>query len=211
MRILVFGSTGKLGQLVVKEALRRGHSVTGFVRRPERLPVTHPNVRVAFGDIYDAGSVEAAMPGHDVVVSTLGMPLFGRVPICSDGMRVIVPAMERHGIRRLLAISAFGAREDQGYNFYTRHLRWVIPSHMADKDAMEEIIRGSNLSWTIVRPAAYVDFFASEHFVAREKLKGFYPISSRTAVAHALLSLLEQNKGLRQAVAIQSGKITTTA
>lgn len=203
MRILIFGSTGKLGQLVVREALRRGHRVTGFIRRPERLAVTHPNVRLAFGDIYDQASVDQAVPGHDAVISTLGMPLFGTVPICWDGMKAIVPAMQRHGVRRLLAISAFGAGDDRNNSLYTRHLRWFVPNHMADKDAMEEVIRASNLAWTMVRPAAYFGFWPSDRYVLREKLQGFYPSSTRTAVAHALIFVLEQNKYIQQAIAVQ--------
>jgi putative NADH-flavin reductase len=206
MRILVFGSTGKLGQLVVKEALRRGHLVTGFVRRPEQLAVTHPNVRIVFGDIYDPASIDQAMGGHEAVISALGMSFFGRAPICSDGMRAIVPAMERHGVRRLLAVSAFGAGEDQNYNLYTRFLRFVVPHQMVDKDAMEDLVRPTHLDWTIIRPAPYLDFFQSGKFAVRDKLRGLFSFSTRQGVAQATISLLEQNKAVHQAVAIESGK-----
>jgi uncharacterized protein len=35
MKIVVIGATGNIGQRVAKEALRRGHEVTGAVRDPE--------------------------------------------------------------------------------------------------------------------------------------------------------------------------------
>ena len=35
MKLVVFGATGNIGQRIVREALSRGHEVTGVVRDPE--------------------------------------------------------------------------------------------------------------------------------------------------------------------------------
>ena len=37
MKLLVLGATGGTGLEMVREAIERGHSVTAFVRSPERL------------------------------------------------------------------------------------------------------------------------------------------------------------------------------
>jgi putative NADH-flavin reductase len=37
MKIVVFGATGNIGRRIVKEALDRGHHVTGVVREPARV------------------------------------------------------------------------------------------------------------------------------------------------------------------------------
>ncbi|MFT4976570.1 MAG: hypothetical protein ACI8S6_002475, partial [Myxococcota bacterium] len=37
MQIVVFGSTGKTGRLVVEQALERGHRVVAAARTPEKL------------------------------------------------------------------------------------------------------------------------------------------------------------------------------
>jgi uncharacterized protein YbjT (DUF2867 family) len=37
MRFLVLGATGGIGRLVLEQALARGHSVTAFVRSPQKI------------------------------------------------------------------------------------------------------------------------------------------------------------------------------
>lgn len=204
MRLTIFGSTGKLGRIVVDLALQRGHQVTAFVRNGEPSFPPTDRLEIAQGDVYQAETVATAIRGHEAVLSTLGMPLFGRQHICADGMKNIVPAMERNGVRRLLAISAFGARENRNLNFYTRHLRWVVPNQMADKDEMEEVIRASSLDWTIIRPAAYLDLLPAAAR-QREVLQGTYPFVARRAVAGMMLDLLDDHRSYRQAIAVEYG------
>jgi len=71
MRLLAFGASGPLGRAITDAALAAGHQVTAFVRTPGRLG-GHPGLREVTGDVLDAESVAAAVPGHDAVVSALG-------------------------------------------------------------------------------------------------------------------------------------------
>jgi putative NADH-flavin reductase len=57
MRIIVFGITGRIGSRVAKEALDRGHEVTGIARDPSSFTLKHPKLQVAKGDVTDASSV----------------------------------------------------------------------------------------------------------------------------------------------------------
>src|SRR2546428_8116376 len=59
VRVLVIGATGGTGRQLVQQALDQGHQVTAFVRRPSKLPVQHPNLRVVKGDVLDYASVES--------------------------------------------------------------------------------------------------------------------------------------------------------
>jgi uncharacterized protein YbjT (DUF2867 family) len=51
MRLLVFGATGGTGREIVNQALERGHYVTAFARKPERLGISHQRLSVARGDV----------------------------------------------------------------------------------------------------------------------------------------------------------------
>lgn len=206
MKIVIFGSTGKLGQLLARKALADGHEVTAFSRSRDTLPFWHEHLRLAYGDIYQPGTVATAILGQQAVLSTLGMNFFGRRPVCTDGMKAIIPAMHDAGIRRLIAISAFGANEDRSFNFYTKHLRWVIKYHMADKDMMEREIEASKLDWTIIRPATYFDFWPDNNYVIEEKLRRSYPFSTRRAVADFMLRVLKSGEYVRQKPAIRCGQ-----
>ena len=51
LRITVFGATGRMGHLLVGQALDAGHTVTAYARNPERLRIGHPNLSVLAGEL----------------------------------------------------------------------------------------------------------------------------------------------------------------
>jgi putative NADH-flavin reductase len=71
----------------VEQALVQGHAVTAFARNPAKVRTKHPNLRVVEGNVLDPVSVEAAIRGHDAVLSALGVrpsvwPLLAVVVLC---------------------------------------------------------------------------------------------------------------------------------
>lgn len=74
LRILVYGATGKVGSLVVEEALQRGHLVTAVSRDPSRIEMQHENLSAVAGDLLDLQSVELLVEDKDIIiVSVRGM------------------------------------------------------------------------------------------------------------------------------------------
>ncbi|HTK81869.1 MAG TPA: NAD(P)H-binding protein, partial [Bacteroidota bacterium] len=73
MNLLIFGSTGGTGRVLVEQALAEGHIVTAFARNPAKVQTTHKNLRIVKGDILQYDSVEMAIAGQDAVLSTLGV------------------------------------------------------------------------------------------------------------------------------------------
>jgi uncharacterized protein YbjT (DUF2867 family) len=51
MRLLILGATGRTGQELVGQALKREHRVTAFVRTPEKLGAPRAGLRVVQGDV----------------------------------------------------------------------------------------------------------------------------------------------------------------
>jgi putative NADH-flavin reductase len=66
--ILVYGATGKIGSLVVEEALERGHHVTAVSRNPAQIERVHASLSVVRGDLLDTDSIRSLVSGQDVVV-----------------------------------------------------------------------------------------------------------------------------------------------
>ena len=58
LKVIVFGATGTTGSAVVERALECGYAVTAFVRNPEKISTSHPNLTVFKGDVLDPASVE---------------------------------------------------------------------------------------------------------------------------------------------------------
>ncbi len=154
MKVVVFGATGGTGRAAVELAAARGDQVTVFARRPERLRVGG-GVRVVEGDAQDPVAVARAIEGQDAVMSALGGRPWRHRDVCSAGVRHILDGMRAHGVARLVVISAFGVGDSrQGLGRLARGV--VLPllrRHLADKARMEEIVRASDVAWTIVRPS----------------------------------------------------------
>src|ERR1044072_5032688 len=153
MRVLVFGATGGTGRLLVGKALSAGHKVTAFTRTDSSVN-SRDGLSIVNGSVFDPIAVAAAVSGHDVVLSALGGRPWRNARICSSAMRSIVPAMKQHGVRRILAISTFGARETRAdLGWFARHILFgvLLRNEVAGKEAMEDSLSETDLDWTIIR------------------------------------------------------------
>ncbi|TQM13965.1 NAD(P)-dependent oxidoreductase [Pseudonocardia kunmingensis] len=161
MRITVFGATGGTGRHVVEQALDAGHHVTAVVRDPARLGLPAADrLDVVTVQLDDRAAVRAAVAGADAVVDALGSGS-GPTTVRTDAARVIVAAMRDAGVRRLVVVSAAGAHTT-GDTAFVRFvvkpvLGYVLRHPFADMRAMEEVVRASDLDWTIVLPPQLTD------------------------------------------------------
>jgi uncharacterized protein YbjT (DUF2867 family) len=157
MRCFILGATGKTGTQLLDLALQNGHSVTAFVRSPQKLPKDRPGLTVIQGSPADVPALAQAMAGHDTVFSTLaprGREIFSapskRAWTMAGYAANIVRAMEQAGVKRLLAFSSAGLFP--GQSLFVRMLSFPARHHMADLKAMEEVYEASSLEWTLLRP-----------------------------------------------------------
>ncbi len=162
MKLVVFGAAGRTGRHVVRYALERGHEVVAFVRRPEQLRAEE-HLTVVVGDARDAEAVARAIGGADAVISTLGSDDRKERSLRQEVARNVVAAMQRSGARRLVWISSLGVGDSAAQArrtsfFYGFLMMPLLMRHTyADSKAAEDIIRQSDLDWTIVRPPGLID------------------------------------------------------
>lgn len=156
MKIIVFGASGGTGIEAVKQALEAGHEVTAFVRNPAKVSLQHPKLKLATGNVTDSVVVEKAIAGQEVVISTLG-PSHPPVPgMMETAAKNIIAAMQKAGIRRLVSTTGAGVRDPQDQPKLMDHLMKGLLTLLAgealrDSAANVDIIRASDLDWTIVR------------------------------------------------------------
>ena len=173
MKIVVFGATGGTGRAVVEAALAQGHAVTAFVRDPAKLD--RAGVVAMKGDVLDAGAVERAVPGHDAVVCALGTPATTKAVVRSQGTRNIVHAMQKAGVRRLIAISSIGIGDSKPMLpfLYKRILvPLLLKQGFAEHELQEACIRDSGTEWTIVRPGALTNGERTGKYVSGTNVSG---------------------------------------
>jgi putative NADH-flavin reductase len=201
LRILVFGASGQAGNELVRQAVEHGHSVSAFVRTPAKLK-GGSSVSVIQGDVSDAAAVNAAIPGHDAVISALGVAIpLKHDPAVITGVQHIVGAMEDHDVRRLIYLSFIGVRESRSaVGFVLRYIAPIPLRHeIADHEAKEELIRSSKLDWTIVRAPKLTNGRPTETYRSGESITTLTPVPlmSRADVAHFVIRELEEPKYLR--------------
>lgn len=203
MRIAIFGATGHVGRELVARALDAGHEVTALARDPARLP-PRERLTAVTGDVRDPGAVGRVVGGADGVLSALGTRSPRGAGVCADGMRRILPAMRELGVRRLVAVGAYGSGPG-ARGAYRLATSLVIPAVMRDKDRQEEVIRAEGDLWTIVRPAVITGGrYTGVYRTGSDLRLGLASRVSRADLADFMLRALGSEDCARRAVAIAS-------
>jgi putative NADH-flavin reductase len=158
MRLFILGANGHTGTQLIDLALARGHEVTAFVRSPGKMTRRHPRLQIMQGDPLSVDELARALPGHDVVLSALGVrppSAFRPHTLVQDGAASTVAAMTRSGVKRLVLVSVAILFPEKGLRFAL--FRRLLTHIMRDLAGAEEIVRATSLDWTIARPPRLVD------------------------------------------------------
>jgi putative NADH-flavin reductase len=157
MRVLIVGASKGIGLETTRQALDAGHDVRALARSATAIAISNPSLEKMRGNALKTEDVEAALVGMDVVIQTLGVglgELFRPVHLFSDATRVLIAAMKRQDIKRLICVTGFGAGDSRASISCLQRLPFQIVFGRAydDKSLQEQLIKESELDWTIARP-----------------------------------------------------------
>lgn len=157
VRIALFGATGGTGRQVLEQALAAGHSVTALVRDPTKLDA-RDQLTIIQGDVLDQESTSRCVQGSQAVICVLGSRV-GSEPVEARGTQRIIEAMQRHAVRRLIAVTSLGVGESRAQVSaeFQQAMDTVLQPIIAAKTEQERLIQSSDLDWTIVRPGGLSD------------------------------------------------------
>ena len=147
-KIAIIGATGRAGSQLLEEALRRGHSVTAIARDTsklgERAGVVSKNV-----DVLDAQALQAAVAGHDVVISAAH---FATIPASA-----VIGPVKQAGVKRLLVVGGAGSllvpdgsRVIDAANFPAEYKAEAS----AGAQFLEVLRQEQELDWSFLSPSA---------------------------------------------------------
>ena len=193
-RILVLGATGNTGKEIVDLALARGHRVTAFVRSPHKITRSESALTVVKGELHTALELARALPGHDAVISALGLPAREALRpsrVLAECAATTVAAMTTAGVRRLAIVSAAPLFPEKGLKF--AFFRWFLRHHLKDLEALEAVVRATDFDWTIARPPRLVNSPDQSYESARDALPAHGRTMSFRAVAAFLVDCIEQH------------------
>lgn len=156
MKILVTGSTGKVGSQVVKELRKRGASVRALVRKKENAANTE-GVELVEGDLLDPVSLAQALAGVDKLYLLNGVV----ADELTQGL-IAYDLAKKLKIKHVVYHSVFKV-----------HAFKDVP-HFASKLAIENAIQQFDVPFTIMRPNY---FFQNDETLKDALMKaGVYPM-----------------------------------
>jgi uncharacterized protein YbjT (DUF2867 family) len=215
MHFLVIGATGRTGQLVVDEALSRGHTVTALARKPESLSA-RANLTVTKGSPEKIEDIVAAInntfnePTQAIVV-TLAAPRESDSPFAkpigdpwfmtkaAQNTRTAIKSAGLEKTAKIVLMSAWGVADSYAsLNILMKGMISHSPMKVQfrDHDKVDEETKKSGLNFVMVRP---VMLKGEEKAEVKElgdqgKAAGFMPSISRASVAKFLVDAADSRK-----------------
>ncbi|WP_095193119.1 NAD(P)-dependent oxidoreductase [Pseudomonas sp. Irchel 3A7] len=146
--IAIIGATGRAGSQLLEEALRRGHSVTAIARDTSKIGL-RAGVASKAVDALDAAALQAAIAGHDVVISAAH---FATLPASA-----VIGPMKQAGVKRLLVVGGAGSlllpdgtRVIDSAGFPAEYKAEASAGALF----LENLRQEKELDWTFVSPSA---------------------------------------------------------
>lgn len=150
MTVAVAGGTGFVGGGIAAELYRRGHHVVVVSHRGEDARGVLPDdVELRRGDVRTGDGLGEALAGVDalaIAIAFRGYPMESPrrhrtfMELDAGGTEHLVEAARQAGVRRIVYVSGAGAAPDAKRHWF--RAKWRA----------EEAVRGSGLTWTIIRP-----------------------------------------------------------
>ncbi|HET9977090.1 MAG TPA: SDR family oxidoreductase [Burkholderiaceae bacterium] len=172
MTILIVGATGRLGRPVAKALLEAGHSVRALVRdRAKADDLRQLGAELVLGDLTDVRSLELACKGAGRVFacahSLLGRGERSSAQVDHVGHSALVVAARAAKVEHFVYTSMLGARADHPIDF------------ARTKHEIEQVVKGSGMGWTILRPSAFMECHVHEFNGKMLLDKGFVVLLGR--------------------------------
>ena len=148
--ILIIGASGFLGREVTRLLLSKGEQVRLLVRTPAKVEdLKQAGAEIMQGDLIDPLSLKKACQGADLVLaaahSLLGKGRYKSEAVDDAGHRALIDAAKVAGVAHFVYMSMLGVSPDHPFDFARR------------KYAIEEYLKASGLSYTILRPSWYME------------------------------------------------------
>lgn len=157
MKIAIVGASGKAGNLIMKEALDRGHQVTAIVRDASKI--ADQAVAVLKKDVF--ALTAADLNGFDVVVNAFGAPA-GQEHLHVEAGNVLIEALKGAPNTRLLVVGGAGSLfVDEAKTTRVLETPDFPEAYLATAQNQGEnlrILQGTDsIKWTFISPSAFFD------------------------------------------------------
>jgi uncharacterized protein len=156
MKIGIIGASGKVGSLILKEAVSRGHQVTAIVRDMSKLK--EKNVGVIEKNIFDLSQDDVKQ--FEVVVNAFGAPL-GEEQAHVDAGHALIEALKGTNTRAIIVGGAGSLYVDENKTVQLidtpEFPDFVKPTAKGQGRNLQELQSTTDITWTFISPSAVFD------------------------------------------------------
>jgi len=153
MKIGIIGATGKVGNLVLEEAIDRVHDVTAIVRNASKL--SNSNINVLEKEIYDITAED--LKDLDVVVNAFGAPLGEEEAHVTAG-RALIEALKGTDTRAIIVGGAGSLYVDKAQTtklIDTPEFPEIfVPTAKGQGRNLQDLEATQGITWTFLSPSA---------------------------------------------------------
>ncbi|MBL0049092.1 MAG: NAD(P)H-binding protein [Bacteroidetes bacterium] len=202
MKVVVFGGTGDVGQIVVQKLLNSGQSVCILTRQKKDDQI---NLIYQVGNVLDKDTVDKLIDQDDKVVLSLGFNN-SSLDTMSKGTANVISAMKKKGTKRIICMSAQGSGDSWEYmpNEFKEMVlsNDILNASFKDHTIQEEFVKQSDLDWTIVRPTEIINEKESGTFTINRPTESSRFQISNSDVAQFIVTELIENNYIKKVVMI---------
>ncbi|WP_409253288.1 NAD(P)-dependent oxidoreductase [Bacillus sp. SCS-153A] len=158
MNIALLGASGRVGSVILENALKDGHNVKALVRNAAKVEYDHPSLSLIEGNALEENDINACLQHSDVVISTLGTD---KNNVLSKSMPVILKSMRMNSISRIITIGTAGILQSRNtpslFRFQSAEAKRRSTTAAEDHLRAYLMLKSSNLNWTVVCPTYLPD------------------------------------------------------
>ncbi|MEB3199467.1 MAG: NAD(P)H-binding protein [Synechococcaceae cyanobacterium] len=176
MKLLVVGGTGTLGRQIARRAVEAGHEVRCMVRAPRKAAFLQEwGCELTRGDLLEPASLDYALEGQEAVIDAATARAgdsHSAWDIDWSGKQNLFAACARAGVRRVVFLSLLNAD------------RYPNVPLMEIKHCTEQWLMASDLDWTILRCAAFMQGLISQFAIPVLENQTVWVSGSPTPIAY---------------------------
>ncbi len=201
MNILVAGSNGKTGRLIVNLLLEDDHNVHALIRKPEQAAEFEKMGAIpVLGDL--ESDISFVTEDCDTVIFAAGSGS-GNGPektttVDEEGAKKLVDSAVKNGAKRFIMLSSLGADDPESGGEKMEH-------YLTAKANADDYLIKSGLNYTIVRPGQLTDNESSDKIRVAKSLPAKNGDISRLDVAKTITASIDNAHTYRKVFELLSG------